>query len=97
MVLLVSEASWGTPVERERRRRIQVAVWAYAYEVHDESLVPDAVYDRVCREVDVSVDTGRPDLDAWFRSEFDPSTGFWVHSHPDRDGALAALYRRLTG
>ena len=83
-------------MEREVRRRIQVALWAYAYEVHDVSLVPDAVYDKVCREVDLSVDTPRPDLDAWFRTSFDPSTGSWVHTHPDKDGTLAALYRRLT-
>lgn len=89
--------SWGSPVECEVRRRIQVALWAYAYEVHDESLVPDAVYDRVSREVDVTVTTGRADLDAFFRESFDPSTGSWVHGHPDKDGTLAALYGRLTG
>ncbi len=36
--------AWGTPAEVERRRRILLALWAYAYECGDP-LVEDAEYD----------------------------------------------------
>lgn len=67
----------------EKRRRIQVALWAYAYEVCYENLVPDAKFDEVCRKINLSVATDRPDLDQWFRENFDPSTGLWVRKHPE--------------
>lgn len=75
-------------VSEEIRRRIRVAVWAYAYEALHESLVPDHVFDAECRKVDLSVSTsyeGRDNsaIDAWFRKEFDPSTGCWIwKQHP---------------
>lgn len=57
--------------------------------------MPDAVFDREALLVDLSVDTGRPDLDAWFRREFDPSTGMWIAKHPELN-KVAALYGRLS-
>lgn len=71
-------------VHAERRRRQQVAVWAYSYEVLDQSLVPDHVFDRVCREIDVLVPTGHSQMDNWFKTHFSPHTGQWVHKHPDQ-------------
>ena len=38
-------------VERERRRRINVALWAYAYEERDDPIVDDATFDRVSYEI----------------------------------------------
>lgn len=67
----------------EKMRRTHLAMWAYAYEVENVSLVPDAVFDEEARRIDLSVDTDRPDLDAWFRNNFDPDTGVWVHQHPE--------------
>lgn len=84
---------WGTDVERERHRRIRLTLWAYAYEVEADSIVTDEEYDRVSLQVDVDIDTGRPDLDAFFREHFDPSTGMWIHKHPELD-KVAAMYRR---
>lgn len=85
--------AWGTPIERERKRRIDVAVWAYAYEIRNESLVDDATFDREARRlIDPTIDTGRPKLDAFFRAEFTPDTGMWVHKHPDKAG-LERVYR----
>lgn len=72
-----------TAVEVETNRRIKLAVWAYAYEFADDSIVPDEVFDHECRMVDLTINTGRPDLDAWFRKEFNPSTGVWIHKHPE--------------
>lgn len=72
-----------TPVEIERRRRIKLSIWAYAYEFHDHSIVPDAMFDVESYCVDLSIDTDRPDLDFWFRANFNPCTGQWIHNHPD--------------
>jgi hypothetical protein len=82
--------AWGTPAEIERRRRIRVAVWAYAYEVLDVSLVCDHRFDAECKLIDPTVLTGKPRLDQWFAKEFAAHTGQWVHKHPDLKH-LAAL------
>jgi hypothetical protein len=87
-------AAWGTVVEVERRNRIRVLLWAYAYEILDRPLVDDAKFDEVCAAIDVSVNTGR--YDEWFRAEFNPSTGLWIHHFPDLNG-IRDLYRRVYG
>lgn len=74
--------SWGTPVEIERRRRIRVAVWAYAYELLSEALVDDATFDEECKLVDLKVATGHQQMDLWFKRNFSPDTGMWVRRHP---------------
>jgi len=33
--------NWGTPKEIETRRRIKLAIWTYAYEIADNSVVSD--------------------------------------------------------
>jgi len=76
--------------------RAQVALWAFAYEIMNDSIVSDAVYDTRCLEVDLSVTTNRPDLDEWFKGNFQPYTGAWVHAHPEKI-KLASLYERLRG
>lgn len=43
-----------TDVELERKRRINLAVWAYAYEF----------------------------MDKFFREQFTPYSGSWIHAHP---------------
>lgn len=87
--------AWGTPVEIERRRRIRVALWAYAYEIANDELVPDAVFDREALLIDPKVPTGHRVLDRFFREKFASYTGQWVNEHPELH-KLAALYRRLT-
>ena len=101
VVLLLS---WGTPVEVERRRRILLALWAYAYERGDQ-LVEDHVYDREAYLVDLTVETasdqvkGSPQrrrfmkLDRWYRENYVPYSGQWVAGHPERD-KLERLHRR---
>lgn len=78
----------------ETRRRIRVAVCAWAYEMHDDPLISDAEFDALARSVDLSKATGRPDLDKWFRENFDPSTGMWVGFHPEPEG-LERVYQML--
>lgn len=68
---------------RQRRLRIRLAVAAYAYEFDDTPIMSDEAFDRLSREVDVEEDTGAPDLDWFFLEEFDPSTGNWIHKHPE--------------
>ena len=77
-------STWGTPEEVERHLRAKLAVCAYAYEIMHESLVSDAWFDEACRRVNLKQSTGNKKLDAWWRKNFDPSTGMWVHSHPDK-------------
>ncbi len=75
-----------TAVEIETHRRIKLAVWAYAYEVLDEPLVEDHVFDREALLVDLTINTTRPEMDRWFRKEFVPDSGVWIHRHPDLEG-----------
>lgn len=81
-----------TRVEIERRNRIHVLLFAYAYEIKNVSLVSDERFDALCAQIDTSIDTGK--YDEWFRENFDPCTGLWVHAFPDRKG-LDALYQRV--
>jgi len=69
----------------ETRNRLKVLLWAYAYEIKNEHMVSDAEFDRVCKEIDLTKTTDRPDMDEWFIQNFDPSTGIWVHSLPDAE------------
>lgn len=84
---------WGSPVELERKRRIVLSVAAYAYECCAESIMSDHDYDMMSLRVDLAMDTGRPDLDAFFRAEFNPSSGQWIRAHPNLSG-VASLYRQ---
>lgn len=69
----------------ERKRRIQLSVWAYAYELLDHSIVDDYRYDAVARQSDTFIETGNDELDLWWMINFDPSTGVWVHKHPHKE------------
>lgn len=87
----VCKRIWGDEVEIERKRRINIAVWAYAYEVENDILVSDAVFDAECLKVNLMLDTGNKKLDAFFRKYFQPHTGLWVHKHPDKEGLRRVL------
>lgn len=55
-------------------------------------MVPDHIFDREACLVDLSIDTGRPDLDNWFRANFSPDTGMWIRNHPEL-GKIKGLYK----
>lgn len=78
------KSAWGSPVELERKRRINVAAWAYAYEVMNKPIVDDATFDHECGLIDLSINTGSIRHDKFFKTHFDPSTGMWVHKHPNK-------------
>lgn len=84
----------GDEIATERHNRILVSLWAYAYEFECCSLVSDAVFDKKANEIKPEVSTGHTELDAFFRAEFSPITGMWVHNHPEIY-KLRKLYNRL--
>lgn len=81
-------------VEIETRKRVQLTLWAYAYEFEADSMVSDEKFDEVAKSIDLSISTTRPDLDKWWRNNFQCWTGMWVHQHPEKD-KIKMLYRRL--
>lgn len=85
---------WGTPVEIETRRRIRLAVWSYAYEFENVSLVSDGTFDVESYLVNLKQPTNRPGLDFWFQIHFQPATGLWVHHHPELD-KIKNVYNRF--
>lgn len=74
-----------TPLEKERQRRICVAIWAYAYEFLSASIVDDALFDKTCQEINLKTSTGNREMDSWFRNNFQPHTGQWVRNHPHQE------------
>ena len=87
-------SNWGSPVEVERHRRIKLSVAAYAYEFHSNSIMSDADFDELCQKIDTTVDTENEVLDKFFREDFDPSTGMWIHKHPDLTG-IERIYKKV--
>ena len=77
--------------EVERRNRIRLSIFAYAYEFESDSLISDGDYDRLSYKIDKNRSTGNEKLDKFFREEFEPDTGQWIHKHPELD-KLRALY-----
>ena len=69
---------------QETRNRIKVSLAAYAYEVLGESIMTDAEYDKLAKSIKLDIDTRRPDLDKWFRRNYVPYTGSWIHGHPEK-------------
>lgn len=86
--------SWGTPTEVERRKRILAALYAYAYEFENTSLVSDGEYDALCLSINPLFVTGHKKLDKFFSTKFDPSTGMWVREHPELK-KLKELYEKV--
>jgi hypothetical protein len=84
--------TWGSPVEREVRLRIQISVAAYAYEIAAKPIMPDALFDWLAGMVNRRQGTCHPLLDEFFAREFSPMTGMWVHNHPE----LAGIERTFT-
>lgn len=89
----VSDEPIKKTVEEERRLRIRLSIFAYAYEFMDTSLISDSEFDKMCLEVDLSIDTGNKKLDDFFKKEFNPSTGMWIRNHPEQL-RLSEIYRR---
>lgn len=76
-------SDWGSPREREIRKRIGLSVATYAYEIADKPIMPDSMWDMCAQEIDKHMPTGHPLLDEFFLTEFSPMTGMWIHKHPE--------------
>lgn len=74
---------WGSPLEREVRRRIQVSVGAYAYEIANAPLFSDNTWDSMAQLINPRMGTYHPLLDEFFATQFSPMTGMWIHDHPE--------------
>lgn len=87
---------WGTPVELEVRRRIQLSVAAYAYEIEDSPIMSDQLFDWFAGRICKRMGTCHPILDEFFLVHFSPMTGMWIHQHPDLNG-IRRIYERSAG
>ncbi len=81
-----------TEVEIERRNRIRLSLFAYAYEYEDDRLTSDAEYDILSYKINKNVETGNKLLDRFFKREFEPHTGQWIHKHPELSKLKAMYY-----
>ena len=68
-----------TAVEIERANRIRLAVYAYAYEYESTSLISDGEFDELSKKIDLTIYTGNSKMDKWFKKNFEPDTGMWIH------------------
>lgn len=80
---MINLFNYRTRTEIERHRRIKLTVWAYAYEIANNPIATDEQFDRLADRIDLSVSTDR--LDEFWRTEFQPHTGMWIHKHPELD------------
>lgn len=86
--------SWGNPAEIETKKRIKVALAAYAYEFLDDPIMPDGMFDELAYSIDLSIPTTNPKMDKWFKENFAPDTGQWIHKHPDKPRLAYILHKR---
>lgn len=84
---------WGTWDEIERRIRIRLCTWAYAYEIASKPLVSDVVYDALAYQSNTQIVTGK--FDDWWKQCYTPYSGVWIHSHPDLEG-VRRLYETIS-
>lgn len=81
-------------MEEERRKRIRASLAAYAYEILNSPIMSDADFDALCLSIDPSIRTGKRVLDLFFKTEFNPHTGQWIHAHPQLD-LIKDCYERV--
>lgn len=84
---------WGSWVEREVRRRIQISVAAYAYEIADTPIMNDGTFDWLAGQLTPKMGTCHPILDEFFATKFSPMTGMWIHEHPELVG-IERVFKR---
>ena len=81
-------------IEYQKRIRIRLSLAAYAYEKKNYSVMSDAEFDSLSKEVNTSIKTGNPVMDKFFKEQFSPDTGMWINSHPELD-KIKELYNSL--
>lgn len=84
---------WGSPREQEVKRRIDLCVATYAYEVADSPIMSDSDWDRLAQFINPKLGTGHPLVDEFFVTQFSPMTGMWIHHHPEL-GRIKEIYEK---
>ena len=79
---------------REIRNRIRLSLASYSYEFHDDSLMTDAEFDKLSREINPNEKSGNELIDRFFREEFMVDSGMWIRRHPELD-KLKLIYETL--
>ena len=79
---------------REIRNRFRLSLASYSYVFHDDSLMTDAEFDKLSREIDPNEKTGNELIDRFFREEFMVDSGMWIRRHPELD-KLKLIYETL--
>lgn len=85
--------AWGSPIEREVRRRIGLSVAAFAYEIADAPIMTDGTFDWLAGQISPKMGTCHPIVDEFFAWRFSPMTGMWIHEHPELAG-IERTYKR---
>lgn len=88
------DSLYNPTVDTETRNRIRLCVAAYAYECMNTTIMSDAEFDKLAYSINLKIETRRPDLDAWFQANFNPHTGMWINSHPEKE-KLRAIVKRI--
>lgn len=86
---------WGRAIEIETHRRIRLCVATYAYEIADDPIMPDHVWDMIAQQINPKLGTCHPLVDEFFAAEFSPMTGMWIHNHPELEG-IKRLYEKYS-
>ena len=93
-------------IAQERKNRIKLSVAAYAYEFKNTSIMSDGDFDALALTINPQLSTIEEyhsdpiqvkrytELDNFFKTEFQPDTGQWIHKHPELD-RLEALYKKV--
>lgn len=87
------KSTWGSPVEREVKRRIGLSVAAYAYEIADTPICSDGTFDWLAAQINPKQGTCHPIVDEFFAHNFSPMTGMWIHQHPELEGIKRTFTR----
>lgn len=89
-----TDSLYNPVVDTETRKRIHLCVYAYAYELLGETLVSDHEFDKLAYSINLKIKTRRPDIDNWFNENFEPHTGQWIWSHPEKQ-KLDVIAKRM--
>jgi len=80
-------------VNKEIQNRIRLSVAAFSYEYQADSIMSDAEFDALSKQINPEEETGDAVMDEFFRTEFEPDTGMWIRNHPKIRG-IETLYNK---
>lgn len=86
------EEHYSPDVCLERKNRQRLALAAYAYEFKADSIMSDDEFDKLSLKIRPQMKTGNELIDKFYREQFHPDTGQWIHDHPELDKVAAIYY-----